>query len=40
MAATDCLLFEICRKDVEELCDVCDGVKEALEAAARRRAGN
>jgi CPA1 family monovalent cation:H+ antiporter len=38
-AATDCRLFELSRRDVQALCDVCDGVRDALEAAARARAG-
>ena len=38
-AATDCRLFELSRRDVEALCDVCDGVRTALEAAATERAG-
>lgn len=38
MAATDCRLFELSRRDVEALCEVCEGVKDALEAAARERA--
>jgi CPA1 family monovalent cation:H+ antiporter len=38
MAATDCRLFELSRRDVEALCGVCEGVKDALEAAARDRA--
>ena len=38
MAATDCRLFELSRRDVEALCNVCEGVKDALEAAARERA--
>ena len=37
MAATDCRLFELSRRDVEALCEVCEGVKEALEAAAKER---
>jgi CPA1 family monovalent cation:H+ antiporter len=37
-AATDCRLFELSRRDVEALCEVCEGVKDALEAAARQRA--
>jgi len=38
-AATDCRLFELSRRDVEALCDVCEGVRDALETAARERAG-
>ena len=37
MAATDCRLFELTRRDVEALCEVCEGVREALEAAAKAR---
>ena len=37
MAATDCRLFELSRRDVEALCEVCDGVKDALQTAARER---
>ena len=37
-AATDCRLFELSRRDVEALCEVCEGVRDALETAARQRA--
>jgi CRP-like cAMP-binding protein len=37
MAATDCRLFELSRRDVEAMCEVCDGVREALQTAARER---
>jgi hypothetical protein len=37
VAATDCRLFELSRRDVHALCEVCEGVKDALEAAARER---
>jgi hypothetical protein len=37
MAATDCRLFELSRRDVEALCEVCVGVKDALQTAARER---
>jgi CPA1 family monovalent cation:H+ antiporter len=40
MAATDCRLFELSRRDVEALCEVCEGVRDALEAAALQRAGD
>jgi CPA1 family monovalent cation:H+ antiporter len=36
-AATDCRLFELSRSDVYELCEACDGVREALERAAAER---
>ncbi len=39
-AVTDCQLYELAKRDVDALCDVCPGVKEALVEAyeARRRA--
>ena len=39
-AATDCRLVELSRKDVDALCQVCDGVRQALEQAARERAAD
>jgi CRP-like cAMP-binding protein len=37
-AVTDCHLYELQKKDVDALCEVCEGAKEALvNAAASRR---
>ena len=37
-SVTACQLYELSKQDVDALCEVCDGVKEALTAAARERA--
>ena len=37
-SVTACQLYELSKQDVDSLCEVCDGVKEALTAAARERA--
>ena len=38
-AITDCQLYELSKPDVDALCDVCAGVKEALVEAYRARKG-
>ena len=36
-AVTDCQLYELSKADVDAVCEVCDGVGEALVEAAERR---
>jgi CPA1 family monovalent cation:H+ antiporter len=38
-AATDCQLYELTKKEVDALCHVCVGAREALEAALSERYG-
>ncbi len=38
-AVTDCQLYELSKRDVDQLCEVCPGVKSALSAAYAERAG-